>query len=151
MRVLIEKSRRLLRLTEGDRELLRARVALGSAPCGPKRREGDGRTPEGIYQICLAKECGKYGRSLALNYPNVQDAHLAYAEHAIDRATREAILSAVAEGRRPPWGTPLGGEIYLHEGPTDTDWTRGCIALAPADMARLFACRSLIETVEIRP
>ncbi len=150
MRVLIEKSRRLLRLMEDDRELMRARVALGSAPCGPKRREGDGRTPEGTYQICLAKECGKYGRSLALSYPNAADAQLAYAERAIDRTTWEAILSA-ADGHRPPWGTPLGGEIYLHEGPTDTDWTRGCIALAPADMARLFAYRSLIEEVEIQP
>jgi murein L,D-transpeptidase YafK len=151
MRVLIEKSRRWLRLMEADRELLRARIALGSAPCGPKRREGDGRTPEGVYQICLAKECGKYGRSLALNYPNAADAHLAYAEHAIDQTTWEAILLASAEGRRPPWGTPLGGEIYLHEGPTDTDWTRGCIALAPTDMAQLFALRNLIEEVEIRP
>ncbi|MCE5343269.1 MAG: L,D-transpeptidase family protein [Eubacteriales bacterium] len=151
MRVFIFKSQRLLRLMEDDREIMRARIALGSAPRHPKRRAGDGRTPEGIYQICLAKECGKYGRSLALNYPNAEDAQLAYTEGVIDRATLDAILSAAAEGRRPPWGTPLGGEIYLHEGNTDTDWTRGCVALSPADMARLFVCRDQIDEVEIRP
>ncbi len=151
MRVLIEKSGRTLRLTENGCERMRARIALGSAPVGPKRREGDGRTPEGIYQICLAKENGKYGRSLALSYPNAEDAQRAYAEGVIDRHTLSAIRAAAAEGRRPPWGTPLGGEIYLHEGCTDTDWTRGCVALAPADMARLFAVRDRIEEVEIRP
>jgi murein L,D-transpeptidase YafK len=103
--------RRTLRLTENGCERMRARIALGSAPVGPKRREGDGRTPEGIYQICLAKENGKYGRSLALSYPNAEDARRAYAEGVIDRRTLSAIRAAAAEGPPPPWGTPLGGEI----------------------------------------
>jgi hypothetical protein len=97
MRVLIEKSERTLRLMENGCERMRARVALGSAPVGPKCREGDGRTPEGVYQICLAKENGKYGRSLALSYPNAEDARRAYAEGVIDRRTLSAIRAAAAE------------------------------------------------------
>lgn len=151
MRILIEKSERRLTLTHDGRELLRARVALGAAPAGPKRREGDGRTPEGVYRICLVRKRGKYGRSLGLSYPNGEDARRAYGEGAIDRGTLAAVEAAEAEGRRPPWGTPLGGEIYLHEGRTDADWTQGCVALAPEDMAKVFALRERIGAVEIRP
>jgi murein L,D-transpeptidase YafK len=151
MRVLIHKHDRLLQLLDGSAVLLRARVALGRQPEGPKRRQGDQKTPEGVYQICLAKENGKYGLSLGLNYPNAQDARSAFAEGAIDQLTLCAVEAAVADGRRPPWGSPLGGEIHLHEGPVDTDWTAGCVALLPEDMAVLYRYRSHIEDVEIRP
>ena len=151
MRVTVEKSRRLLTVAQNGQVLWQTRVALGRDPAGPKRREGDGRTPEGVYRVCLCKARGMYGLSLGLSYPNAADARRAYAEGAIDRAALDAVEAAETEGRRPPWGTPLGGEIYLHEGPTDTDWTQGCIALAPQDMARLYACRDRIEAVEILP
>ena len=151
MRIIIEKGKRLLRLMDGGAEALRAPVALGRQPVGAKRRAGDGRTPEGVYRVCLAKEHGKYGLSLALNYPNHGDAARAFAEGAIDRGTLEAVAAAEAEGRRPPWGSPLGGEIYLHEGSVDADWTAGCVALRREDMAVLFAMREGIEAVEIRP
>ena len=149
LRVTINKASRLLVLYDGDKEILRTKVALGRSPIGAKQREGDQKTPEGIYQICLAKECGKYGLSLALNYPNAEDARLALQAGVIDLITCSAIETAIAEGRRPPWGTALGGEIYLHEGFVDTDWTAGCIALAPKDMQVLFAYRNQIEDVAI--
>lgn len=151
MRVEIHKSLRELTLWDGARPVLRARVALGREPVGPKRRAGDLRTPEGVYRICLARENGKYGLSLGLTYPNAQDARLALAEGAIDAEALHAVETALAEGRRPPWGTALGGEIYLHEGPVDTDWTAGCIALEHEAMAALFALRGQIEAVEILP
>ena len=151
MRILIQKSLRLLTLWQDDRALLCARVALGRNPVGAKERQGDLRTPEGVYQICLAKEQGKYGMSLALNYPNAEDARRGFETGLIDRFTWHAVADAVAAGRRPPWGSPLGGEIYLHEGDTHTDWTAGCIALTQSDMAVLYAYRSQIEDVEIRP
>ena len=69
----------------------------------------------------------------------------------IDRATHSAILAAHDEGRRPPWGTPLGGEIYLHAGGAHADWTEGCIALEAADMERLFAYAEEIHGVFILP
>lgn len=151
MKATVLKSARLLLLTQNGEEQLRARVALGREPIGAKRSAGDGRTPEGQYHICLAKEHGKYGRSLGLDYPGGADGRRAFLDGAIDSATLSAIEAAQAEGRRPPWGTALGGEIYLHEGPTDTDWTEGCIALASTDMEKLFTLRSQIEFVEILP
>ena len=151
MWLLLKKAERTLNGMEGECELWSARVALGSDPCGPKRREGDGRTPEGVYRICLVKEKGRYGRSLALSYPNAGDALAALEQGAIDDDMYEAICAAQREGRRPPWGTPLGGEIYLHEGGTETDWTQGCVALSSTDMARLFTQRDDIEYIQIVP
>ncbi len=152
MTVEIRKGQRLLRvLTEDGEAVFSAPVALGREPVGRKERQGDGRTPEGSYRVCLVKENGRHGQSLGLSYPNGEDADRALSEGRIDAATHGAIRAAQAEGRRPPWGTPLGGEIYLHAGGTQSDWTQGCIALEAEDMARLFALRERIGAVVIGP
>lgn len=151
VRIRIEKSKRLLTLIAGGETLHTCRVGLGREPAGRKRQEGDGRTPEGEYTVCLIKEQGKYGRSLGLDYPNRRDADLALHENRIDAATHQAICQRLAAGERPPWGTPLGGEIYLHEGGSAADWTQGCIALDEGDMDILFAHREQIAGVEILP
>ncbi len=151
MFIRIEKARRTLCVWNGCQKVFSCRVGLGRAPEGPKRREGDGRTPEGVYRVCLVKEAGKYGRSLGLSYPGAQDAQLAHARGDIDSATLANILAAHAQNKRPPWGSPLGGEIYLHEGGSQADWTQGCIALDEADMDILFPLRDRIERVEIVP
>lgn len=151
MRITILKAQHRLVLSDNGCDVLCARIALGRNPVGAKRREGDGKTPEGTYQICLAKAQGKYGQSLGLNYPNVGDARLAYAGGLIDSATLHAVENAISQGRRPPWGSPMGGEIHIHAGGTDTDWTEGCVALSEADMAVLYEHRSQIEDIEILP
>ena len=151
MHIRISKSKRKLWVFQNNVIVLKTTVALGQNPIGTKTREGDGCTPEGIYRICLEKAEGKYGQSLGLDYPSQKDAEQALREQRIDEATYRAILSAHAQGCRPPWGTPLGGEIYLHGGGTETDWTQGCIALGNDPMAELFALRKHIERVEILP
>ena len=151
MQVWIYKGERMLYLRSEGRTLLACPVALGRCPLGHKQREGDGRTPEGVYRICLVKEAGKYGRSMGLSYPAVQDAHAALRDGRIDAATHAAILAAHAEGRRPPWGSPLGGEIYIHEGGAHRDWTQGCIALEAQHMDVLYAHWRDVEAVTICP
>lgn len=151
MRIVVEKHSRRLTLYEGERAVFTCRAALGREPAGPKRREGDGRTPEGSYTVCLVKEQGKYGRSLGLSYPGAEDAQAAFARGEIDAGALEAVERAHREGRRPPWGTALGGEIYIHEGGAASDWTQGCIALEQGDMDYIFPLRGQIERVEIRP
>ena len=151
MMICIEKSLRRLTVYDGGQEVLRCPVALGAQPVGPKQREGDGRTPEGRYFICLIKEAGKYGRSLGLSYPGTADAQLAFDEGRIDERTLNNIRLASEERRRPPWGSPMGGEIYIHEGGAQNDWTQGCIALESADMDRLFPLRDQIDEVHILP
>jgi len=151
MEIIIHKSLRRLKALKDGRIVLDCPVALGRVPVGAKRSEGDGRTPEGAYAVCLIKEQGKYGRSLGLSYPNAEDAQFAFAEGRIDERTLLNIRLAQAEGRRPPWGSPLGGEIYIHEGGSHSDWTQGCIALESADMDVLFPWKDEVKQVQILP
>ena len=151
MKIVIHKKERTLALTDGGAPVIACRIALGRAPEGPKQREGDGRTPEGSYFICLVKEAGKYGRSLGISYPGPADAQAAFREGRIDRRTLDNICAAHNENRRPPWGSPMGGEVYIHEGGSSSDWTQGCIALDEKDMDALFLHHAQVDEVLILP
>ena len=147
---MIEKSARRLTLYRDGAPELTFPVALGGAPVGHKRCEGDGRTPEGRYRVCTRNEASKFHLALGLSYPSAADADLALREGRIDTAAAEAIRLAEAEGRRPPWDTPLGGFIMIHGGGVSTDWTAGCIALENAAMDALWPLCPLGMEVEIR-
>ena len=134
LRILIEKAARTLTVADArDAVIFQCPIALGRTPQGPKTREGDGKTPEGDYFVCL-KKMGKYGPSLGVSYPNVQDALRGGA----DETLTEYIRACEARHKRPPWGTQLGGEIYIHGGGTASDWTAGCIALDDGDARQLY-------------
>lgn len=139
-KIVIEKEKRCLSVydAEGQR-LLHCRVALGRVPTGHKQCEGDGKTPEGAYFVCLKREKGKYGLSLGISYPSLLDANTAVTEGRLDVSLLYLFEEAERKIKRPPWGTSLGGEIYIHAGGSDRDWTAGCIALDEADMEKLFA------------
>ena len=135
MRIVIEKSARRLAVEgDGGETLFTCPVVLGSCPIGPKEREGDGKTPEGFYFVCLKKR-GKYGPSLGVSYPSEADARRCGASEELIACIRER----AAQKQRPPWGTALGGEIYIHGGGVEKDWTAGCIALNDSDAENLYA------------
>ena len=147
MRILIEKAaRRLTVLGEQNETLLSCAAALGPCPVGPKEREGDGKTPEGLYFVCL-KKMGKYGPSLGVSYPSVRDAQRLHAPEELAACIRER----EERGERPPWGSPLGGEIYIHGGGAERDWTQGCVALADSDALRLYQLCPLGTKILIVP
>ena len=134
MRIRIEKEKRELTLLDAsDQPVFFCKIALGSSPVGPKEKEGDGKTPEGEYFICL-KKMGKYGPSLGVSYPNEQDAIRMH----MDEDLLACIRERTRNGQRPPWGSPLGGEIYIHGGGAEKDWTAGCIALSDQDAEKLY-------------
>lgn len=140
MRIVIEKAKRLLTVyNDSGAVLLQCKAALGFSPVGHKLREGDGRTPEGEYMVCLRRETGKFGCALGISYPSLADARQAAEEGRLDQALLPLFEAAQQAKKRPPWGTALGGEIYIHGGGTDKDWTAGCIALQEEHMQRLFA------------
>ena len=149
MNIRVDKPRRELTLyADGGGILLRCRAGLGRAE-GPKRKSGDLCTPEGVYYVCLKKEAGKYGPSLGISYPSAADAKRGIKEGIIGADLLPLFEQAAAARTRPPWGTALGGEIYIHAGGSAENWTAGCIALDEADMDRLFALCPLGTAVEI--
>lgn len=153
--ILIDKSARRLRAYAQGRCVLDCRVALGfGASNGPKRREGDGRTPEGRYFVCTKNAASRYHLALGISYPNARDAREALTRGEIDEKTCSDIVRAEAEKRRPDWQTPLGGYIMIHgEGAQARagDWTAGCVALANLQMEKLFALAQPGDEVVIRP
>lgn len=150
-RLIITKGeRRLSLVNEEGCEVFSCPVGLGFSPVGPKEREGDGRTPEGAYFLCFKRETGKYGMALGISYPNEKDAERGLTQGAISSEEADAIRAACREKRRPPWGTALGGEIYLHGGGA-YDWTAGCVALSDEDMKKLFPLMEERDEVLILP
>ena len=153
--VLIDKGARRLRAYAQGRCVLDCRVALGfGASDGPKRREGDGRTPEGAYFVCTKNASSRFYRSLGVSYPNAQDARAALGRGEIGAETCQRLVRAAERGQRPDWHTPLGGFIMLHGGRPEGrtgDWTAGCVALANRQMEKLFALAQPGDEVVIRP
>jgi murein L,D-transpeptidase YafK len=108
-------------------------VVLGARPSGPKRYEGDMRTPEGVYRVTGKRLHGRWAYFIEIDYPNDAD--------------RRAYESEAAAGRIPLFAQQLpglGGRVGIHgnDRPRDQasgrDWTKGCIAMRNEDVAVLF-------------
>ncbi len=149
--MLVEKHARRLTVFSDGEPVKRYRVALGGEPEGDKEREGDLRTPEGEFYVCTRNSASKYHRSIGLSYPNEEDAERGLAAGLITKREYRTILDATRHMTRPPWKTALGGEIMIHGGGTDSDWTEGCIAVSDPEVEELFRALPLGTPVEIAP
>ncbi|MBN1916491.1 MAG: L,D-transpeptidase family protein, partial [Verrucomicrobia bacterium] len=150
-RVVVHKAARTLELFDGGRLVQVYTIALGTNPVDAKRKEGDGCTPEGTFYVCTKNERSRYHLFLGLSYPAVADAERGLRAGQITRAQHDEIVAATGARTRPPWNTPLGGEVGIHGGGTSSDWTVGCIALDNADIEQLFLLLDLGDEVVIEP
>jgi tetratricopeptide (TPR) repeat protein len=137
-KILIEKGERRLTLMAKEKPLKSYRIALGGNPTGPKERQGDNKTPEGIY-IIDARNCdSRYHISLHISYPNEKDS----------KRAREL-------------GVSPGGNIMIHglkngfawvgNSHTESDWTEGCVAVTNEEIEEIAALVPNGTVVEIRP
>ncbi len=145
------KARRQLELRAEGRVVRTYRVGLGLTPTGPKRRQGDRRTPEGRYFICNKNPRSQFYLSLQVNYPNAEDAARGLADGLITAAQHETIVRASGRKGIPPAGTRLGGEIFLHGRGSGSDWTWGCVALDDPDIKELYDAVPVGTPVRIFP
>jgi len=150
-RILICKAERKLHVFDGEDLMKTYRISLGTAPVGDKIEEGDGHTPEGEFYIFAKNPESKYHLSLAVSYPGVEAGVRGLNSGLISQDEYEAILEAVEAKKMPPQRTRLGGEIYIHGGGTDGDWTRGCIAMADRDIEEIFEAIAVGTPVRIEP
>jgi murein L,D-transpeptidase YafK len=149
--VVVKKGERRLILFDGDKRLRAYRVGLGYAPTGDKTRQGDGRTPEGRFYVCVKNAASKFYLSLGLSYPGKEHAARGLRDGLINQARHDEIVSALARRQRPPWDTRLGGEIFIHGNGSASDWTWGCVALDDANMKELFGAMPKGAAVVIEP
>jgi len=137
-KILIEKKERRLKLISKGRVLKTYQIALGGNPDGPKERQGDNRTPEGVYVIDSRNKNSRYHRSLHISYPNEKD----------KKRARELDVSP-------------GGDIMIHgiknglswvgDLHTGVDWTKGCIAVTDEEIEEIDKLVPNGTVVEIIP
>jgi murein L,D-transpeptidase YafK len=135
--VVYKQERRLVLLSQG-KELKSYRVALGGEPKGPKTRQGDHRTPEGLYVLDSRNANSHFYKAFHISYPNSKE-----------------IASARRLGFNP------GGDIMLHGLPKEYafvgkahalhDWTDGCIAVSNEEMDEIWTLVRVGTPIEIRP
>ncbi len=136
--ILVEKAARRLTLFAKGQALKSYVVSLGREPLGPKRFEGDGRTPEGHFTIDRRNPKSAYHLALHVSYPLPE--HTRFAR---------------SQGKSP------GGDIMIHGMRNGIgflgslhrwlDWTQGCIALTDEEMEELWRAVPLGTPIEIRP
>lgn len=137
-RVIVMKKERTLTLMSGDKVLKIYKIALGSDPIGPKRIEGDHKTPEGSYILDRRNAKSKYYRSIHISYPSEED--------------RE---------RARKLGVSPGGDVMVHGLPNGfgwlgathrtQDWTDGCIAVTDQEIDEIWNAVADGTPIEIKP
>ncbi len=125
-KVEVDKAARRLRLIHDGRVIREYVIALGAAPYGHKREEGDERTPEGNYFIDWRNPYSVAHLSLHISYPNAEDRARARAE-GVDPGG-DIMIHGLLNG----WGW-LGRLHALR------DWTNGCIAVTNIEMRQIWA------------
>lgn len=155
----VRKAERSLLARCNDGEQVKVRTAFGREPRGPKRHQGDMRTPEGHYRVAGPARQSRYHLFVPLDYPSVADAERGLSEGLITASERDAIARAAEALRLPPQGTRLGGHIGLHgegarwQGDSENglDWTHGCVAMSDRDIEFLAVRVSTGTPVTILP
>jgi murein L,D-transpeptidase YafK len=136
--IVVEKSKRELTVYSQGKPLKTYKVALGREPVGPKRREGDKKTPEGRYTINYRKADSGYFRALHISYPSQADAEIAHKEGASPGG--DIMIHGLRNG--------VGWIGKLHR---LADWTLGCVAVTDREMEELWRTVPDGTFVELKP
>ncbi|HEY6337440.1 MAG TPA: L,D-transpeptidase family protein [Candidatus Sulfotelmatobacter sp.] len=137
-RVLVLKKERTLQLLSRGRGIKTYRIALGGEPIGPKIRQGDHKTPEGVYILDFRNAHSQFYKAIHISYPSARD------------------RAAAREQRTTP-----GGDVFLHGLPNGygyigaahrlKDWTDGCIAVTDEEIDEIWKTVPDGTPIEIRP
>jgi murein L,D-transpeptidase YafK len=142
--ILIEKSKHRITLYYNQKPIKSYPVVFGSSPKGDKLKEGDKRTPEGIYQIKDLYPHPSWSKFMWLNYPNA--------------ASWRKHFQAKTQGKIS-WFDSIGGEVGIHGVPQGSDemvdnrtnWTWGCPSLKNQDVDELYKVVKIGTLVEVVP
>ena len=117
----IDKSDHTLELLADAQVVKSYKVAIGPGGTGPKRYQGDQRTPVGTYRV-QGRIKGLFHQFLTVSYPNDED-RVRYAESKRRGEIPEGRGIGFGIGIHGVGSPELAGDHKL------SDWTLGCIAL----------------------
>jgi len=149
--VVVHKSKRNTALCKSGKLVKNYRVGLGFTPSGAKQKEGDGKTPEGVFYIPRVIPDSGYHRALLLSYPTKDDATRGFAAGLISSYEKSDIAAAIDGCKEPPSDTSLGGLVEINGGGSKDDWTAGSIALEDADVDAVWSALSTNDTIVVLP
>jgi len=139
-KMVVVKSKRVLVLFDAEGEVLsRHRISLGENPVGTKLKQGDQKTPEGIYHIVDMRSDPKYYKELLISYPNAEDR----------RRSRELGYnpgSGITFHAQVPWNWGGSGDDHT----LSNDWTNGCMAMTNKGMDTVWGMVNKSTIIEIR-
>lgn len=134
-RIIVHKKDQLMR---AGKVIKSYKIALGRNPVGPKQREGDFRTPEGVYVIDSRNAKSQCHRSLHISYPNAADR---------ERARKRG----VSPGGDISVHGILNGYGYLGAAHRRWDWTYGCPAVTDEEIDEIWNLVDNGTPIEILP
>jgi murein L,D-transpeptidase YafK len=137
-RIVIEKSQHTMELMDGARVVKSYKVALGGNPKGAKDRQGDHKTPEGLYSVDSKNPNSRFHKALHISYPSPADR-----EHAKKLGVSPG-GDVEIHGLASKWG-------WIGVGHRMKDWTDGCIAVTNEEIDEIYSLIKVGTPVEIRP
>lgn len=149
--VVVTKHQRRMTLCNGATAVQSWCIGLGSSPVLDKEREGDRRTPEGIFYVPRKLPNSQYYKAFLLSYPDTADAQRGLSQGIITQAEYNAIVAAQNARTEPPQNTNLGGLIEIHGNGGSSDWTWGCIAGDDSAIDVLWPVIDVGETIVVLP
>jgi murein L,D-transpeptidase YafK len=119
-------------------------IVLGQNPVGDKQKQGDYKTPEGVFQVHDLYPHPEWSKFIWINYPTGVSW----------RKYWRAKLAGEIN-----WHDGIGGEIGIHGVPAGqdylidekNDWTWGCIALKNKDVDELYEYLQKGTVINILP
>lgn len=138
------KSQRQLIVYYQNRPVKSYPIVLGKNPVGDKQKQGDYKTPEGVFQVHDLYPHPEWSKFIWINYPT--------------RISWRQYWRAKLAGDIN-WHDGIGGEIGIHGVPAgqdylidkQNDWTWGCIALKNKDVDELYEYLQKGTVINILP
>lgn len=129
--VSVSKSKYMLTLKYKNIAIKQYPIVLGRDPINDKVKEGDKRTPEGIFKIKMLYPHKSWSKFLWIDYPNKNS----WKKH--NKAKEKGLIDQNSSigGEVGIHGTPEGDDYLIKEG---VNWTAGCISLKRKDVDEIY-------------
>lgn len=142
--VVLKKTKELYLLSQGQvYKTYKTAFGFGFLT-GNKEKQGDGRTPEGLYHVELKNDRSSYHKALRVSYPNDYDR--AYAQKMGFKTGSDIMIHG--------FPSAAGNDMLkwaIKDSHPKIDWTQGCVAVTDPEIDEIFSLVKVKTPIEICP